>query len=162
MITHEVLPIFPLNFDQICVLFADIMKFSIGLESLHIPTFCAKCRKSDFEQRYGHEKWSRKIYRKNSKCKGTLNIPILTPLSFFPNRQAQRTSTPQGGQFHRHEREPLLVGAPSWRWRPHHRIPGGEEGSPAYGLEARGKHRRHEDQGISPHRGRTVRLPGGS
>ena len=37
------------GFDQICALFANIRKFSIGLESPHFPTFSAKCRECRIE-----------------------------------------------------------------------------------------------------------------
>ena len=53
---------FPPEFYEICAFFADIMKFSISLESLHFPQNVANAK---FKQRDGHEKnekWSWKIH----------------------------------------------------------------------------------------------------
>ena len=52
VISHEILPILPLNILlSLCLFFASIMKISISLESPHFPQNVTKAK---FEQREGH------------------------------------------------------------------------------------------------------------
>ena len=57
LISHGILPILLQNVIEFVLFsFADIKKFSIGLESLHFRTFPRNVTNAEFEPRYGHGK----------------------------------------------------------------------------------------------------------